>query len=210
MSGTVITEETLPGALAELAALDADMARALEEVGPPPLRARPAGFDALMRIIIGQQVSVAAAQAIWDRLAAHCDPMTPQAFLGLSDEDFQAIGFSRQKKAYGRSLAELLASGRLDLSVLEELDDEAAITEITKVKGIGRWSAECYLLFSHGRPDIFPADDLGLMIGAQKLKRMRVRPDAKTLARLAKTWHPWRSAAARMLWHYRRTSGIPD
>ena len=194
MSGTVITEETLPGALAELAALDADMARALEEVGPPPLRARPAGFDALMRIIIGQQVSVASAQA----------------FLGLSDEDFQAIGFSRQKKAYGRSLAELLASGRLDLSVLEELDDEAAITEITKVKGIGRWSAECYLLFSHGRPDIFPADDLGLMIGAQKLKRMRVRPDAKTLARLAKTWHPWRSAAARMLWHYRRTSGIPD
>ena len=206
----VITQETLPGALEELAAQDSDMARALEEVGPPPLRARPAGFDALMRIIVGQQVSVASAQAIWDRLAAHCDPMTPQAFLKLTEEDFAAIGFSRQKKTYGRSLAELLVSGDLDLSVLNDLEDEAAIAEITKVKGIGRWSAECYLLFSHGRPDILPADDLGLMIGAQKLKGLASRPDAKALAGLGKTWRPLRSVAARMLWHYRRTRATPD
>jgi DNA-3-methyladenine glycosylase II len=210
MSGTTITEETLPRALEALATLDSDMRRALDEVGPPPLRARPAGFDALMRIIIGQQVSVASAQAIWDRLAARCGAVTPAAFLALSDDDFQEIGFSRQKKAYGRSLAELLASGALDLSRLDALDDEAAVAEITKVKGLGRWSAQCYLLFSHGRPDVLPADDLGLMIGAQKLKGLDARPDAKALAQMGEAWRPWRSVAARMLWHYRRTSGIAD
>lgn len=210
MTETRITEETLPEALAALSALDADFARALEEVGPPPLRHRPSGFATLLRIIVAQQVSLASAQAIWDRLEAACQPLAPEVLLALDDEALRGAGLSRQKQRYSRSLAELLASGELDLAAVEALDDEAAIAEITKVKGLGRWSAECFLLFSFGRPDVFPVDDVGLMIGAQRLKNLKKRPDAKKLTRLGKAWRPWRAVAARMLWHYRGSAGIPD
>ena len=210
MTQTLITEKTLPGALEELAALDEDFARALEEVGPPPLRQRPSEFATLLRIIVAQQVSLASAQAIWDRLEAACQPLKPEVLLALEDEALRGAGLSRQKQRYARSLAELLASGELDLEAVEQLEDEAAIAEITKVKGLGRWSAECFLLFSLGRPDVWPVDDVGIMIGAQQLKGLKKRPDAKKLARMGKAWRPWRSVAARMLWHYRGSAGIPD
>ncbi len=210
MTQTLITEETLPGALQELAALDADFARALEEAGPPPLRQRPSDFSALLRIIVAQQVSLASAQAIWNRLEAACQPLAPETMLSLDDDALRGAGLSRQKMSYSRSLAGLLASGELDLAAVARLDDEAAIAEITKVKGLGRWSAECFLLFSLGRPDVWPIDDVGIMIGAQRLKGLKKRPDAKKLARMGKAWRPWRAVAARMLWHYRGSTGIPD
>jgi DNA-3-methyladenine glycosylase II len=207
----VVTEATLPDALAALADLDHDMARAVAEAGPPPLRYRPPGFATLLRIIVAQQVSLASAQAIADRLAAACDPMTPERFLALTDDDLRLTGLSRPKQRYARSLAAEIDSGAIDLERIAGLDDEAAIAELTRAKGIGRWSAEVYLLFSLGRPDVFPADDVGLMIGAQRVKRLDARPDRRALSGLAEAWRPYRAVAARMLWHYRRQAdAIPD
>ncbi len=199
----LITEETLPQALQALGDLDPDMAWAIKTFGPPPLRYRPPGFETLLRVIVAQQISLASAAAIWERLRATCRPLTPAAFAALDDAALQRIGLSRPKQRYGRSLAALLVEGELDLEAIARQADEEAIASLTRVKGLGRWSVEVYLLFSFGRPDIWPADDVGLMIGAQRLKRLPTRPDAKTLRRLAQVWRPWRSVAARVLWHCR-------
>ena len=206
----VITAESLPKALDALGKLDRDFSRALDEVGPPPLRNRPHGFSTLLRIIVAQQVSLASAQAIWDRLEVACDSVEPTALLDLGEERLRSIGFSRQKARYGCSLAELFVSGALEPTVLDTMDDEAAIASLTQAKGIGRWSAEVYLLFAMGRPDVFPADDLGLMMGAERLKRLDARPDAKALRAMAAAWQPWRAVAARMLWHYRQKGALPE
>jgi DNA-3-methyladenine glycosylase II len=202
-----IDEQTLPEALAALARLDPDCARALDEVGPPPLRYRPPGFATLLRVIVAQQVSLASAAAIWARLEAACDPLVPERILEQSEEALRAVGLSRQKARYARSLAETMRAGQLNVAALEALDDEAAIAAVTAVKGLGRWSAEVYLLFSLGRPDVWPADDVGLMMGAQKLKRLPERPDARAMRSLAEPWRPWRAVAARLLWHYRTHGG---
>ena len=204
-----IDEKSLPEALAALGELDMDFSRALEEVGPPPLRNRPHGFPTLLRIIVAQQVSLASAQAIWDRLEAACRPLAPAPLMALGEEGLRKVGFSRQKIRYGLSLAELFASGALDPAALDDMEDEEAIASLTQVKGIGRWSAEVYLLFAMGRPDVFPADDLGLMMGAERLKRLDSRPDAKALRTMAEDWRPWRAVAARMLWHYRQKGALP-
>lgn len=207
----VVTQETLPEAVEALGQIDPDFARASTEIGLPPLRYRAPGFATLLRIIIAQQVSLASAQAIADRLTAACNPVVPENFLSLTDEDLRQIGLSRPKQRYGRALAEAIASGEMDLDRIATLDDEAAIAELIRAKGIGRWSAEVYLLFSLGRPNVFPADDIGLMTGAQLLKRLEVRPDRTALAEMAESWRPYRAIAARMLWHYRRQAGaIPD
>ena len=206
----VITEESLPEALDALGQLDHDFSRALDEVGPPPLRNRPHGFPTLLRIIVAQQVSLASAQAIWDRLEAACSPLVPSGLLALGEEGLRGIGFSRQKARYGCSLAELFVSGALEPTTLDTMDDEAAIASLTKAKGVGRWSAEVYLLFAMGRPDVFPADDLGLMMGAERLKRLHARPDANALRAMAEAWRPWRAVAARMLWHYRQKGALPE
>lgn len=200
---TRIDEDNLPAALEALGRLDPDCARALDEVGPPPLRYRPPGFATLLRIIVAQQVSLASAAAIWGRLEAACDPLVPERLLELSDEELRGAGLSRQKARYARSLAETVLSGALTVPALEALDDEAAIAAVSSVKGLGRWSAEVYLLFSLGRPDVWPADDVGLMMGAHKLKRLAERPDAKAMRTLAEPWRPYRAVAARLLWHYR-------
>jgi DNA-3-methyladenine glycosylase II len=134
--------------------------------------------------------------------------MEPAAFLALSDEQLRAVGLSGAKMRYGRSLASDIAEGRIDFTNLDQLDDEAAIAMLTQAKGIGRWTAEIYLMFAHGRPDIMPGLDLGLVIAAQHLKKLRKRPDAKRLIKIAEPWRPWRSAAALLLWHYRRN--MPD
>ncbi len=198
-----IDERSLPEALQALGRLDGDFARALKEVGPPPLRYRPPGFATLLRIIVAQQVSLASAAAIWARLEAACRPLEPGRLLALDEAALRVAGLSRQKARYARSLAETLLSGQLDEAQLQGLDDESAIEAVTAVKGLGRWSAEVYLLFSLGRPDVWPADDVGLMMGAQKLKRLPERPDARAMRALAEPWRPWRAVAARCLWHYR-------
>jgi DNA-3-methyladenine glycosylase II len=206
-----VTERTLPAALAALAQADPDMARVLEEAGPPPLRYRPPGFATLLRIIVAQQVSLGSAQAIADRLKAACDPLTPEGFLALDDEALRRIGLSRPKQRYGRALAAQLVAGDLDLEAVATLDDEAAIAELVRIKGIGRWSAEVYLLFSLGRPDVFPVDDVGLMQGAKLVKNLEARPDREGLLALGEAWRPYRAVAARLLWHARRQAGaIPS
>jgi DNA-3-methyladenine glycosylase II len=198
----------LKKAMRHLARIDPDFARAIEEVGHPELRVVPSGFGGLMRSIVGQQVSVHAARAIWLRLEALIPTGDPAQFLTLTDEQLRAVGLSNSKMKYGRSLASDIVEGRIDFAQLTELDDTAAIAMLTQAKGIGPWTAEIYLMFAHGRPDIMPGLDLGLVVAAQHLKGLRKRPDAKRLLKIAEAWRPWRSAAALLLWHYRRN--MPD
>ncbi len=199
-----VTAKTMKLALAELGRGDADLARAHREAGPPPLRRRPKGFPALVRIVCSQQVSVASTNAILGRLDAALSPLAPEGFLALDDAALRRIGFSRQKTAYVRGLAADLIAGRLDLDGLARLDDEAAIAELIKIKGIGRWSAEIYLLFSLKRPDVWPVDDLAVVVAVQRLKRLPERPDRAAMMEIGEPWRPWRSVAARLLWHYYR------
>jgi DNA-3-methyladenine glycosylase II len=204
----VLDAANLKKAMRHLAKVDPDFARILKEVGHPVLREVPTGFSGLMRSIVGQQVSVHAARSIWLRLEAAAPSMEPADFLALSDEELRAVGLSGAKVRYGRSLATDIVEGRIDFDALHELDDAAAVAMLCQAKGIGPWTAEIYLMFAHGRPDIMPGLDLGLVIAAQHLKKLRKRPDAKRLVKIAEQWRPWRSAAALLLWHYRRN--MPD
>jgi DNA-3-methyladenine glycosylase II len=194
--------DLLQRALAHLGRADPDFARAIAEVGAPPPRQRPASFMGLLHVIVAQQVSTHAAKAISDRLDAALEAPTPDAFLKLSDADLRAVGFSRQKVIYGRDLAAAFTDGRLSMRRLRRQSDEDAIAAITSVKGLGVWSAEVFLLFSLQRPDVLPAHDLGLIVATQRMKRLKARPTPKKLRALAEPWRPYRSYAARMLWHY--------
>lgn len=192
--------------LAELAAADADFARVLALHGPPPRRVRPAGFATLMQAILAQQVSRASADAIWARLAAAIDPFTPEGVLALDEPALRRLGLSQQKARYARALAGEIAEGRLDLRRLGRTADEEAIAMLTAVPGIGRWTAEIYLLAALQRPDVWPAADLALMIAVERLKGLPARPGPKQMIALAEAWRPWRAVAARLLWHYYRMS----
>jgi DNA-3-methyladenine glycosylase II len=145
-----------------LAQADRDFGRVLDEHGPPPHRFRPSGFATLLRAIVAQQVSTASALAIWGRITDKLPRPTAEGFLALTDADLRAIGFSRQKVEYGRGLAEAVASRRLDLAALRRMDDDEALAALVALKGIGRWTAEIYLMFALDRTDVFPADDLAL------------------------------------------------
>ena len=204
----VLDAANLKKAMRHLAKVDPDFARILKEVGHPELRVVPGGFSGLMRSIIGQQVSVHATRSIWLRLEAAVPSMEPADFLALTDEQFRAVGLSGAKMRYGRSLATDIVESRIDFDALHSLDDQAAIAMLCQAKGIGPWTAEIYLMFAHGRPDIMPGLDLGLVVAAQHLKKMRKRPDATRLVKIAEQWRRWRSAAALLLWHYRRN--MPD
>jgi DNA-3-methyladenine glycosylase II len=197
-----LDEQNLPVALAELAARDADLAAVLAKLGPPPLWAREPGFPTLIHIILEQQVSLASARAAFDRLRTAADPLTPLNLLQLDDAALRAIGFSRQKAGYARHLALALAEGRLDLAALAELDDETVRSALTALKGIGPWTADIYLLMALRRPDVWPAGDLGLQIGLQRVKQLERRPTPQEMMILAEPWRPWRAVAARLFWHY--------
>lgn len=199
-----LTEQRLAEGLAAIAAVDSDFARALAEAGTPPLRRREPGFATLLRAIVGQQLSASAAATIWSRIEAAVTPLEPATLLVFGEEELRGLGLSRQKIAYARGLADDVLCGRVALEHLADREDEAAIAELVKLKGIGRWTAEIYLLFALGRPDAFPADDLALTVAAQRMKRLRERPSGKALRELAEAWRPWRGAAAHFLWHYYR------
>jgi DNA-3-methyladenine glycosylase II len=205
---TEIKGRRLKTALAALGAADPDMARAIAEIGPPPPRSAEPGFGGLLRIVLGQQLSVFAARAIWDRLAATADPLTPAHMLALGEADFARIGFSRQKIRSSRAIAEAVVAGALDLDAIPGMADAEAMAHLTAVHGIGTWTAEIYLLFALGRPDIMPAGDLALLVAAGRMKRKRRRPTPKELRKMAERWRPWRSIAARMLWHYYRNAPL--
>lgn len=195
----------LRDALDALARVEPAFARGLERAGYPEPRIRAPGYATLLRTIVGQQVSVAAASAIWNKLAAAVGSAEdPAALVAASDEALRAAGLSRQKIGYARSLAEEAASGRLDFAALPA-DDEEAIAALTRVKGIGRWSAEIYLLFAEGRPDIWPAGDLAVQIEVGRLLGHSERPSEKLTRALAEPWRPHRGAAAIFAWHHYKT-----
>jgi DNA-3-methyladenine glycosylase II len=191
-------------------AADPDLAGIEAAAGPLPWRARPAGFPGLLQAIVGQQISNQAAAAIWRRLQTLPGALVPDRYGELSDEALRGAGLSRPKVAHARALAAAFADGRLDAARLAALDDEAAVAEIVAVRGLGRWTAEVYLLFAHARDDVFPAGDLALAAAAADLKRLPGRPGPVALRALAEPWRPWRALAARLLWHHwRHVTGRP-
>ena len=198
----VQTAKSLNAALDALAAIEPAFAAALARAGYPEPRVRDRGYATLLRTIVGQQVSVAAAQAIWNKLEAQVGDLTdPANIAAASDEQLRAAGLSRQKASYARSLADEVTSGALDLAHLPE-DDEEAIKQLVRIKGIGRWSAEIYLLFAEGRPDVWPAGDLAVQIEIGRILGHDERPTEKLMRELAEGWRPHRGAAAILAWHH--------
>ncbi|MFV0643770.1 MAG: DNA-3-methyladenine glycosylase family protein [Sphingomonadaceae bacterium] len=177
------------------------IARALNAAGYPEPRIRDRGYSTLLRTIVGQQVSVAAAASMWRKLEAELgEDITPNNVLSRDFDTLRACGLSRQKQGYARSLSELVLSGEVSLDNLPD-DDEAAIEELVKIKGIGRWSAEIYLLFAEGRPDIWPAGDLAVQVGIGKILGLTDRPSEKETRALAQSWSPHRGSIAIFTWH---------
>jgi DNA-3-methyladenine glycosylase II len=204
-----IAAQQLKASLDALAEREPKIASALAAVGYPEPRISEPGYQTLLRAIVGQQVSVASAASMWSKLTALVgDPPDPEALLAASDETLRAAGLSRQKASYARSLAEEVVSGRLDFERLPE-DDEAAIAELVQVKGIGRWTAEVYLLFAEGRADVWPAGDLAVQIETGRIMGLDGKPTEKRTRELAEAWRPHRGAFAVFAWHHRRNSAAP-
>jgi DNA-3-methyladenine glycosylase II len=198
----VTTQKSIRAACDALGKVEPRFAQAIARAGYPEPRVRERGYGTLLRTIIGQQVSVAAAASIWRKLEEQCgDLENPQNIANASDEQLRAAGLSRQKASYARSLAEEVTSGRLDLVNLPA-DDEEAIAKLVQVKGIGRWSAEIYLLFAEGRPDVWPAGDLAVQIEIGRILGHDERPSEKAIRELAEHWRPHRGAAAILAWHH--------
>jgi DNA-3-methyladenine glycosylase II len=184
-----------------LAARDPAFARAMPLVGELPLRREADGFAALLRAIVGQQVSVASARAIWARLEA-AGLTEATAMAGASDEDLRASGLSRQKARYGRALA----GAGIDFVGLRDLPDAEVVATLVAVPGIGVWTAEIYAMFALGRADVFAPGDLALQEAARMLFGLAARPSERSLRTMAGDWSPWRSVAARILWAYYRVA----
>ena len=197
-----MTEKDLLSASENLAERDPDLARVLDRIGPPPIWDREPGFPTLVHIILEQQVSLASAKAAFDKLVVRIAPLEPAPFLDLDDTELKAIGFSGQKGRYCRELAKAVLGGSLDLDDLELLADDQVRAELTKVTGIGRWTADIYLLMALGRPDVWPRGDLALLKAVQDIKGLAEPPTAVEFETLGETWRPWRSVAARILWNH--------
>ena len=197
----VRTKKSIQSAVEALASREPAFAGVVERHGVPEPRSSDRGAQTLLRTIVGQQVSVAAARSMWAKLeAAFGAPPDLTKLLNATDEEMRAAGMSRQKAGYIRSLAGLVLSGELELDDLPD-DDEEAIALLTKIKGIGRWSAEIYLLFAEGRADVFPAGDLAVMVELGRLMGLDDKPSEKQLRELAEPWRPYRGAAAVLAWH---------
>lgn len=190
-----------------LTAKEPAFARIVTRCGPPPLWPRTPGFASLVHIILEQQVSLASAKAAFDRLAEACPRMAPEDFLLLSAEELKRIGFSRQKAAYCRDLACELAEGRLNLEPLEEMDDDAVRSALVRLKGVGPWTAEIYLLLVLRRPDAWPIQDRALAVAYQRAFGLPGVPLPVVLEAAGQAWRPFRSIAARILWHDYLSSG---
>lgn len=181
---------------------DPALANILKVLGPPPMWTRPPGFRTLVLLILEQQVSLASARAAMNRLRAAARPLTPRSFLELDDASLKAIGFSRQKTTYCRELAQAILDGRLNLPALDKMDDLLARGALVKLKGIGVWTADNYLLMALRRPDVWPVGDLALAVAVQEIRRLKSRPTMDELEKISLPWRPWRAVAARLLWHY--------
>lgn len=203
-----LTAQILEQDLQALGAIEPRIARALEVAGLPNERGGKPGYATLLRTIVGQQVSAKAAAAVWAKLEAGLGALdNPHVILEQDYDTLRSYGLSRQKQGYARSLAELVVSGALTLEALPQ-DDEDAIAMLTQVKGIGRWSAEIYLIFAEGRRDIWPAGDLAVQISTGRIMGLEERPSEKALRAVAEPWSPYRSAAALFAWHCYRIEVI--
>jgi DNA-3-methyladenine glycosylase II len=197
-----LTRKGLVDATKTLATLDDDLARILSKFGGPPLWARRPGFVTLIRIILEQQVSLASARAIYRRLAGCVDPLTPDRLIETGSTRLRSLGLTRQKTAYCLNVAQAIETRELDLRQVGRSDDDTAMSLLIEIKGVGPWTAECYLLMALRRPDVWPAGDIALATAVQEVKRLRQRPSPRQLTRIAENWRPHRAAAARMLWHH--------
>ena len=197
----LIDETNLPLIARKVARKDPHFKIVVSRYGPPPLWSRPTGFATLLHIILEQQVSLASAKACFDKLSARVRNLTPKALLKLTDLELRAAGFSRQKAAYCRHLAESIIEKRFDLDLIHSLPDDAARHELKKLKGVGDWTADIYLLMAMLRPDVMPKGDLALHIAWHKLSG-EPRPTSDEFLAIAARWSPFRSVAARLLWHF--------
>ncbi len=201
MTPTPLTAETLAHGLRVLAKRDRDLARVIEQYGPPPMWARRPGFPTLIHIILEQQVSLASARAAFNRLKATIR-VTPRNLLTLDDAALKSIGFSRQKTGYARHLAQAILDGRFNPTALMHMSDESARAALIELKGIGVWTADIYLLMALRRPDVWPHGDLALAVAAHHVKQLPARPTYDQLTAMGDAWRPWRAVAARVLWHH--------
>jgi DNA-3-methyladenine glycosylase II len=191
---------SLGGALDQLAAIDADIAAALSRFGPPPDRSLPASFETLARSIIGQQISRAAASAIWTRMRDQ-DQSSAPIIASKQPDDLMPFGLSRRKAEYLIGIADEIQSGRLDLASLAEISGEDVQKRLVEIRGIGAWTADNFRLFALGDMDAWPANDVALQEGMKRLKSLDERPNGKMLEKLGEAWRPYRGAGALMLWH---------
>jgi len=198
-----LTEKSMSRGLRHLSSADPDLGRVLKKLGSPPMWQREPGFPTLVHIILEQQVSLASAKAAFDKLVAAARPLTPKRFLQFDDATLKTIGFSRQKTAYCRHLAESIIEGEFDLDNLHDMDDSTVRSEMIKIKGIGRWTADIYLLMALRRPNIWPGGDLALAVAIKEIKGLPSRPSVEEMDSISKIWEPWKAVAARILWlHY--------
>ncbi len=185
-----------------LTKIDLDLAKVIDDYGNPPLWFRKPGFPTMIHIILEQQVSLASAKATFIKLEMAASQLTPKRFLEFTDKELREIGFSKQKTIYGRELSKAIQDGNLDLEELDNLNDISARNELMRIKGIGSWTADIYLLMALLRPNIWPSGDLALAKVIQKIKSLSSRPTPETLSNIANQWKPWRAVAARILWHF--------
>ena len=198
-----LTRRHLSKAARQLAERDRDLRRLLETHGSPPLWGRRPGFTTLVRIILEQQVSLASARAVFRRLERGVVPFTPARFVEAGIGGLRSLGVTRQKAAYCVHLAEAVATGRLDLRAVAHMSDAEVAATLTRLKGVGPWTAGIYLLMALRRPDVWPRGDIALVQAVRRVKGLRSRATSDRVARIAEAWRPYRSVAARMMWqHY--------
>lgn len=195
-----LNKRTLAAACRKLAA-DPDLKLVLDQHGMPPLWDRPQGFETLLQIILEQQVSLASAKACYDKLCVRLKKITPKKLLRLSDAEMKTVGFSRQKTAYARHLSEAILEKRIDFDELNLLPDAEVKAELIKLKGVGEWTSDIYLLMALLRPDVMPKGDIALHTAWHKLSG-EPRPTSDEFLAIAERWKPYRSVAARLLWHF--------
>lgn len=198
----VLTEESLDEGVRYLCGKDPDLAQIFDSFGMPPLWSRDPNFSGLLQIILGQQISLAAADATYGRLLRAIEEVTPERFMKLDKAALKTVGFSRQKARYSLHLAEMIMNGELDLPALGKQEDESVRTQLMRVKGIGKWSADIYLLMALKRPNAWPAGDLALAVAIKEIKGLPQAPDVTEVENMAELWRPWRGVAAQLLWHY--------
>ena len=199
---TPLTQKSLARAARELAARDEMLAGIHATYGDPPLWRRAAGFTTLAHIILEQQVSLKSAKSMLVRLQSAIEPFEPERFLELGDAHLRGLGVTRQKSAYLIDLSASIVNGHLNFTKLARMSDDEARLALTRIKGIGLWSADVYLLMAMRRADVWPAGDLALAVAMKELKGLGARPGPLELEQLAEQWRPHRAVAARMLWQY--------